>query len=126
MNLHLQQRLSKTFFAAIVLVHLIVPRAFAAQTDPSIVGKCSLGPNLPFFPVHVHTLPTGKVMAWPCDAGISDNNPSQWDPASGGMTQLAVPCYDQFCSGHSFLADEHIVKVEYYEKGVGATGQVSW
>ena len=44
-------------------------------------------------------------MAWPGDAGISGNNPWQWDPATGSMTQLALPGYDQFRSGHSFLAD---------------------
>ena len=44
-------------------------------------------------------------MAWPGDAEISGNNPWQWDPATGSMTQLALPGYDQFRSGHSFLAD---------------------
>ena len=41
-----------------------------------------LTPDLPFFPVHAHLLPTGKVMIWPGDGGISGNDPRLWDPAS--------------------------------------------
>ncbi|MGH2488448.1 MAG: hypothetical protein ACRDFR_02350 [Candidatus Limnocylindria bacterium] len=34
-----------------------------AQTDA--IGQWSLVNPLPFFPVHTHMLPTGKVMIWP-------------------------------------------------------------
>lgn len=70
-----------------------------------MVGRWDLGPNLPFFPVHSHVLPTGKVMIWPGDNGISGNDPRSWDPASQSISSLARPGYDTFCTGHSFLAD---------------------
>ena len=38
-----------------------------AQGNPSVVGRWSLYPNLPFFPPHTHLLPTGKVAVWPGD-----------------------------------------------------------
>ena len=37
----------------------------AAQTD--VIGQWSLVTPLPYFPVHTHMLPTGKVMIWPGD-----------------------------------------------------------
>jgi len=104
MCLYFQTPLIRIFFVASILLRFIAATAFAAQTDP-FLGTWSLGPTLPFFPVHVHMLPTGKVMMWPGDAGISGNNPRMWDPATESITQLALPGYDPFCSAHSFLAD---------------------
>ena len=40
-----------------------LPSNAAAQND--VVGRWSRVPDLPFFPVHTHVLPTGKVMIWP-------------------------------------------------------------
>ena len=75
----------------------------SAQTD--VNGQWSLVTPLPYFPVHTHMLPTGKVMIWPGDGGVSGNDPRSWDPANGSVTSLSKPGYDLFCSGHSFLAD---------------------
>ena len=44
---------------------LVCPSKAAAQND--VVGRWSRVPDLPFFPVHSHVLPTGKVMIWPGD-----------------------------------------------------------
>ena len=60
----------------------------AAAQDPSVIGRWSRVPDLPFFPVHVHVLPTGKVMIWPGDlhgvgGGGSGNDVRLWDPATG-------------------------------------------
>ena len=51
-------------------------------------------------------------MIWPGDQGISGNDPRTWDPATETITNaypqpgsLALPGYDLFCTGHSFLAD---------------------
>ncbi len=71
----------------------------AAQTE--VIGQWSLVPPLPYFPVHTHMLPTGKVMNWPGD----ENDPRSWDPADHSVSILSKPGYDIFCSGHSFLAD---------------------
>ena len=51
----------------ISILWLGVPSNAVAQGDPSMVGRWSSVPNFPFFPVHVHVLPTGKVMIWPGD-----------------------------------------------------------
>jgi hypothetical protein len=78
----------------------------AAQTD--VIGQWSLVAPLPYFPVHTHMLPTGKVMIWPGDengGGASGNDPRSWDPADQSVSSLSKPGYDIFCSGHSFLAD---------------------
>ena len=32
-----------------------------------MIGRWSRVPDLPFFPVHTHVLPTGEVMIWPGD-----------------------------------------------------------
>ena len=75
------------------------------------------------FPVHAHVLPTGKVMIWPGDEGISGNDqqPRSWDPATGkAISPLHAPGYDLFCSGHSFLADGRLfVAGGHIQNGVG-------
>ena len=80
----------------------------AAQTD--VIGQWSLVNPLPYYPVHTHMLPTGKVMIWPGDengAGgpLSGNDPRSWDPANQSVSSLSKPGYNIFCAGHSFLAD---------------------
>ena len=60
-----------------------------AALDPSLVGQWTTLPTLPFFPVHAHLLPTGKVMIWPGDEGISGNDPRLWNPADASVTLLA-------------------------------------
>ncbi|MDQ3562960.1 MAG: DUF1929 domain-containing protein, partial [Pseudomonadota bacterium] len=77
----------------------------AAQTSPDIVGAWSLVNPLPYFPIHTHLLPTGKVMIWTGDGGVSGDDPRSWDPADESVSSLSTPGYDTFCSGHSFLAD---------------------
>ena len=78
----------------------------AAQTD--VIGQWSLVAPLPYFPVHTHMLPTGKVMIW---QGIGERRrgapgeQKSWDPANQSVSILSNPGYDIFCSGHSFLAD---------------------
>jgi hypothetical protein len=80
--------------------------ATPSTAQPANVGQWSSPPFLlPYFPVHTHMLPTGKVMIWPGDGGVSGNDPRSWDPASGSVTSLSKPGYDLFCTGHSFLAD---------------------
>jgi galactose oxidase len=86
------------------ILWLGIPSNAVAQGDPSLVGQWSSGPNFPFFPPHVHMLPTGKVMIWPGD-GTAGNDPRQWDPATATTTLLTLPGYDAFCSGHAFMAD---------------------
>lgn len=78
----------------------------ARGTTPDIVGQWELvTPALPYFPVHVNLLPTGKLMIWPGDLGISGNDPRTWDPSNNTLTNLSKPGYDLFCVGHVSLAD---------------------
>ncbi len=74
-----------------------------AQQDVS--GSWSFVDALPYFPIHTHLLPTGKVMIWPGDAGVSGNDPRLWNPFDQSVLLLAKPGLDLFCSGHSFLSD---------------------
>jgi hypothetical protein len=75
------------------------------RAAPAETGEWALVNPLPFFPVHSHLLPTGKMMIWPGDGGVSGNDPRSWDPANESIADLAKPGYDLFCAGHTFLAD---------------------
>ena len=77
----------------------------AAQTN--VIGQWSLVTPLPYFPVHTHMLPTGKVMIWQGldESGAGRAGGDAWDPANQSVSILSKPDYDIFCSGHSFLAD---------------------
>jgi len=90
----------------VLLASLLLAGPVAAQ--PSAVGQWTTLPTLPFFPVHVMLLPSGQVMMWPGDEGISGDNALLWNPATAGTTPLAHVGYDLFCSGHSHLADGRI------------------
>src|SRR6476659_5442241 len=83
----------------------------AAQENPSVVGRWSPYPDLPFFPVHTHLLPTGKVAVWPGDGGVSGNDMHSWDPTNGAIVPMSQPGYDVFCTGHVFLADGRLFVV---------------
>jgi hypothetical protein len=97
----------RTLLAVLVCAMLtvtgVVGRVAKAEA-PDSVGQWSAGAMLPYFPVHIHMLPTGKVMLWPGD-GISGNDPRAWDPTTDVITPLSTPGYDTFCSGHTFLTD---------------------
>ena len=67
--------------------HVASSMSVNAQSDQ--VGQWTTLTTLPFFPVHVHLLPTGKVMIWPGDGGISGNDPRLWNPANQNLTTLA-------------------------------------
>ena len=79
-----------------------------SAAQPEVIGQWTLVAPLPYFPIHTHMLPTGKVMIWPGDeegGGASGNDPRSWDPANQSVSILSKPGYNIFCSGHSFLAD---------------------
>ncbi|RZL86018.1 MAG: DUF1929 domain-containing protein [Variovorax sp.] len=88
---------------ALLLCALASPLSWA-QT-PQTSGQWQLGPNFPFFPVHMHVLPDSTVMMWPGDGGVSGDDPRVWNPGSGIVTSVSRVGYDTFCSGHSFLPD---------------------
>ena len=112
------QRRTFRLLVAVVIALCFGPRQGVAQQD--VVGAWSTVNPLPFFPVHSHTLSTGKVMIWPGDEGISGNDPRSWDPANQTVSPLAKPGYDLFCAGHAFLADGRLFSAGgHIENGVG-------
>ena len=120
----LYQRLAFNLIVAVVIGVCFGARQGVAQQQ-STLGEWSalLGPTWPEFPVHAHVLPTGKVMIWPGDQGISGDNqqPRSWNPADRSVSTLTrVAGYDLFCSGHSFLADGRLfVAGGHIQNGVG-------
>jgi Domain of unknown function (DUF1929) len=99
---------------AALVFFTVIPSVASAQLD--VTGRWESVGMLPYFPVHVHLLPTGKVMIWPGDAssgGVSGDDPRVWDPATGTVTgnvsPLAKPGFDTFCTGHTFLADGQLL-----------------
>ncbi|HSL55717.1 MAG TPA: galactose oxidase-like domain-containing protein [Pyrinomonadaceae bacterium] len=77
---------------------------------PSSAGQWSIVSTWPTVPIHMHLLPSGKVMFW--DRGPDhdpswDVTPRLWDPLNpGAFTTLPLPgTWDIFCSGHTIMAD---------------------
>jgi hypothetical protein len=79
------------------VVHSIAPRA---QAQPSVTGAWSSVMNWPIVAVHMHLLPTGKILLWPYN-----DDPRIYDPANGSVTLAAKVGENPFCAGHSFLED---------------------
>ena len=79
--------------------------AMPSMAQQNVTGSWTFVNPLPYFPIHTHLLPTGNVMIWPGDAGVSGNDPRSWNPFDQSVTVLAKPGLDLFCSGHSFLSD---------------------
>ena len=84
----------------------MLPTVMFAQT--SVTGQWSAVQSWPttnagWVPTHAMVLPTGKVFYY---SSYGDGlNPHFWDPATNAVTTAALPGYNIFCSGHSFLAD---------------------
>jgi hypothetical protein len=109
---------SRVVWGLLIVFVLFSSISVKAQSDQ--FGQWTTLTTLPFFPVHAHLLPTGNVMIWPGDAGISGNDPRRWNPADQSVTTLAKPGYDLFCSGHAFLADGRLfVAGGHIQNGVG-------
>ena len=87
----------------IALFVIFLGPAPEAQT-PSTVGQWSAVLPLPTETVHVHVLPTGKVMFWP----YSDDA-RLLDPATNTMTLASLAGFNVFCSGHSALPDGRLL-----------------
>ncbi len=90
-------------FATLALAFFALPLPSPAQQSTN--GQWQMGPDLPYFPVHMSMMPNGKLIMWPGDGGVSGNDPRQLDPATGTVTPLAAPGYDIFCAGQSILPD---------------------
>jgi hypothetical protein len=74
-------------------------------------GKWGPVIDWPMVPLHMHLLPTGKILAWgKYDSGVNGTmggRPRLWDPAAGPPTTARMIEVDTmlFCAGHAFMAD---------------------
>jgi galactose oxidase len=81
---------------------------------PAEASSGSWGPlaDWDIVPLHMHLLPTGKILAWgKYDTGANGTmggRPRLWDPASGNpptSAQMVDVDTMLFCSGHAFMPD---------------------
>ena len=75
-------------------------------------GKWDAPVNWDIVPLHIHLLPTGKVLAWgkyEMDGTMA--MPRLWDPASGPPSGALMVAADTmlFCSGHALMADGRLM-----------------
>ena len=75
----------------------------AALPLEASVGHWSAPLQWPIVAVHMHLLPTGKVLAWG-----KVGEPWLWDPGLGTFKEVAVDTL-LFCAGHAFLADGQLL-----------------
>lgn len=76
-------------------------------------GKWDAPVNWDIVPLHMHLLPSGKILAWgkyELNTAMMAN-PRLWDPAAGPpTTAVEVPADTMlFCSGHAFMADGRLM-----------------
>ena len=76
--------------------------AFAGATSAQ-GGAWSAPFSWPVVAVHLHLLPTGKVLSWGLVGG-----PQVWDPVTRAFSAQPSPI-PLFCSGHAFSADGRLV-----------------
>jgi len=98
---------------ATVRLSLVVLLLLHACTDPTVpriegpplvlVGQWSSVRPAPIVQVHLHLLPTGKVLSWG-----RTGDPRVWDPATGAFTPVPAPSL-LFCAGHDFLPDGRLL-----------------
>jgi hypothetical protein len=95
-------------------VGTLVPLA-ARAADPKLVGEWSPPMAFPVSMTHAHLLPTGKVMFFgEFDEGLMP--PQLWEPDTGALSNLPLPEYNIFCSGHSYLADGRLLLTGGHEE----------
>jgi hypothetical protein len=89
------------------------PVNVTALPSEATTGKWGPLVQWPIVPLHIHLLPTGKVLGWGKyeDGGASGTHatiPRLWDPATGLFRGIAADTM-LFCSGHTFMADGRLM-----------------
>ncbi len=76
-------------------------------------GKWDAPASWAIVPLHIHLLPTGKILGWGrTESDGSMGQPRLWDPASGQPPTAAAKIDADtmlFCSGHSFMPDGRLL-----------------
>ncbi|HET8783050.1 MAG TPA: galactose oxidase-like domain-containing protein [Pyrinomonadaceae bacterium] len=89
----------------------------AVQSGPEVVGQWSSVITLPIVAIHMHMLPSGKVLIWQDDNNVNYPPTRQggstvayvWDVGAGTTTSVGVSGKDLFCSAHAFLPDGRLL-----------------
>src|ERR1043165_10168836 len=89
------------------------------QSGPEVVGQWSSVITLPIVAIHMHMLPSGKVLIWQDDNNANYNTNGTrlggstvayiWDVGAGTTTQVNNTSVNEFCSGHAFLPDRRLL-----------------
>ena len=80
------------------------------SAQSSVTGEWALGSPLPIVPAHSHMLPTGKVLIHSVgNASVSGEESRLWDPVTATVSTVATSGYNNFCSGHTYLADGRLL-----------------
>ncbi|MEO6056866.1 MAG: galactose oxidase-like domain-containing protein [Gemmatimonadales bacterium] len=75
----------------------------AAASAEAAAGRWGAVFFWPIVAVHLHLLPTGRVLSW----GLA-GQPQVWNPGTGAFSQSAEPV-EIFCAGHAFLSDGRLL-----------------
>jgi galactose oxidase len=87
-----------------ITINALPPEAITGKWDPPV--------DWGIVPLHIHLLPTLKVLAWgKLETDGTMGMPRLWNPASGPPTGAAMVPADTmlFCSGHAFMADGRLL-----------------
>jgi hypothetical protein len=89
------------------------PVTVTALPSEATTGKWGPLVQWPIVPLHIHLLPTGKVLGWGKyeDGGVMGTMgtiPRLWDPATGSFKQVPADTM-LFCSGHTLMADGRLL-----------------
>jgi hypothetical protein len=89
------------------------PVNVTALTAEATTGQWGPLVSWPIVPLHIHLLPTGKVLGWGKyeDGGASGTHatiPRLWDPSTGQFRGIAADTM-LFCSGHTEMADGRLL-----------------
>jgi hypothetical protein len=92
----------------VVIQNRTLPVTFSRVTPgtPAVEGRWEPPFTTPVVAVHVHVLPTGKVLLWGDKGG--DGQARIWDPGTG-FSAVAPKPFRIYCSGHTFLPDDRLL-----------------
>jgi galactose oxidase-like protein/glyoxal oxidase-like protein len=102
---------SLTATSSSVTLNPLPPEATTGKWDPPVAWD--------IVPLHIHLLPTGKILAWgKYESDGSMGMPRLWDPSVGPpTTALMVPADTMlFCSGHALMADGRLMVAGGHKK----------
>ena len=92
------------------------PVTLSALPSEATSGKWGPVVAWDIVPLHIHLLPSGKVLGWGKDEdggvmGTMATRPRLWDPAAGPPTSAIEVQADTmlFCSGHTLMADGRLM-----------------